>query len=144
MPQAFRCAVAPLYRTLIFVSWPVSASIGFLVKIISGVLVGKNHIAKKISYAEVEAFIDMSHEEGEVEEDERRQIKNILSLSETTAESVMTPRVNVEFISIDMTVDEVCEFFMNSSHSRMPVYHETRDSVEFVMTFREAFCLQKE
>ncbi len=70
---------------------------------------------------EVEAFIDMSHEGGAVEEDERRQIKNLLSLSDVDAESVMTPRVHVEFVELDMTVNQVCEVFMNSSHSRLPI-----------------------
>jgi CBS domain containing-hemolysin-like protein len=61
-----------------------------------------------------------------------------------TADSVMTPRVNVEFLSLDMTVDEACDFLMNSSHSRLPVCGDTTDDVEYVMTFREAFRLQRE
>lgn len=79
-----------------------------------------------------------------MEADERRQIKNLLSLGETTADSVMTPRVNVEFISLHDTIDEVCEFLMESSHSRVPVCGETTDDVDYVITFREAFKLQKE
>jgi putative hemolysin len=63
----------------------------------------------------------MSHEGGAVEEDEKRQIKNLLGLSDMTADSVMTPRVNVEFITMKMTVDEVCDMMMRSSHSRLPV-----------------------
>jgi putative hemolysin len=61
-----------------------------------------------------------------------------------TAESVMTPRVNVEFLSRDMMVDEACDFFMQASHSRIPVYGENNDDVEFVLTFRETFKLQRE
>jgi CBS domain containing-hemolysin-like protein len=63
----------------------------------------------------------MSHKGGAVEADERRQIKNLLSLGTMTADSVMTARVNVEFVYLDNTVDEVCEFLMRSSHSRVPV-----------------------
>jgi CBS domain containing-hemolysin-like protein len=43
-------------------------------------LIGADSPASRISYSEVAAFIDMSHEEGEVAADERRQIKNLLSL----------------------------------------------------------------
>jgi len=67
-----------------------------------------------------------------------------LSLPDITAESVMTPRVNVEFLSLDMTVDEACEFLMKTSHSRIPVYGETTDDIEYVITFREAFKLKNE
>ena len=79
-----------------------------------------------------------------MEADERRQIKNLLSLSDTPAESVMTARVNVEFISLDQSVDEVCDFLMSSSHSRVPVCGESTDDVDYVITFREAFKMQKE
>ena len=79
-----------------------------------------------------------------MEADERRQIKNLLSLSDTPAESVMTARVNVEFVSLDQSVDEVCDCLMSSSHSRVPVYGESTDDVDYVITFREAFKMQKE
>ena len=100
--------------------------------------------AKKISGEELDAFIDMSHEGGAVEADERRQIKNLLTLPDTTAESVMTPRVHVEFVDLDMTVDQACEILMNSSHSRIPICGDSTDDIDYVITFREAFKLQRE
>ena len=102
------------------------------------------HGHTEVTEEEFDAFIDMSHKWGAMEADERRRIKNLLSLGQTTADSVMTPRVNVEFIFLDDTVDEVCEFLMSSSHSRVPVCWESSDDVDYVITFREAFKLQKE
>ena len=61
-----------------------------------------------------------------------------------TADSVMTARVDVEFLSLDMSVDEACDFLMNASHTRVPVYGQTTDDVDYVITFREAFKLQKD
>lgn len=136
-------AVAPIYVVLLKIFLPISFFINIIVKWVAKIFGGDSY-TKRISYAEVEAFIDMSHEEGEVEADERRQIKNLLSLSDTTANSVMTPRVQVEFLDLDMTVDQACEIFMNSSHSRLPVCGETTDDVDYVITFREAFKLQRE
>lgn len=78
-----------------------------------------------------------------MESHEHKKIKNILDLSETEASSVMTPRVSVDFVSEDMTVLELCTFFLNSSHSRLPVYAETPDDVGYVVTFREAFIWKK-
>ena len=53
--------VAPIYRVLIFILTPISFLIEYFVKGVS-YLFGGNY-DKKISYQEVEAFIDMSHEE---------------------------------------------------------------------------------
>lgn len=73
-----------------------------------------------------------------MESHEHRKIKSILDLSETEASSVMTPRVSVDFVSREMTVDELCTFFLSSSHSRIPVYAETPDDVDYVVTLRGA------
>jgi putative hemolysin len=135
--------VAPLYRILIVVFTPLSFLLNLFVKGVAKVFSAHGNAAQ-MSSKEFEAFIDISHKEGAVEADERRQIKNLLSLGETTADSVMTPRVNVEFVSLHDTVDEVCDFLMESSHSRVPVYGESTDDIDYIITFREAFKLQKE
>lgn len=79
-----------------------------------------------------------------MESHEHKKIKNILDLSDTEASSVMTPRVSVDFVSREITVLELCTFFLSSSHSRLPVYAETPDDVDYVVTFREAFIWKKE
>ena len=71
-------------------------------------------------------------------------MKNLFSLRDMFAESVMTPRVNVKFLRLDMTVDEACVFFLANSHSRMPVAGESTDDVNYVVTFREIFTLRAE
>jgi putative hemolysin len=136
--------VAPIYRVLIPLFAPLGFFLNLFVKFVAKIIGWGDEYSTKITASEVEAFIDMSHEGGAVEEDEKKQIKNLLGLSDMTAESVMTPRVNVEFIDIDMAIDDVCAMMMSASHSRFPVAGDTTDDVEYVITFREAFKLQRE
>jgi putative hemolysin len=138
--------VAPIYQVLMWICLPLTWLVEFFMRGLGWILGGKIdfHGHTEVTEEEFDAFIDMSHRWGAVEADERRQIKNLLSLSETTADSVMTPRVNVEFLSLHDTIDEVCEFLIASSHTRVPVYKDTPDDVDHVITFREAFKLQKE
>jgi CBS domain containing-hemolysin-like protein len=56
----------------------------------------------------------------------------------------MTPRVSVDFVSEEMTVKELCTFFLTSSHSRIPVFSETPDDVDYVVTMREALIWKEE
>ncbi len=138
-------AAAPVYQIFVWVLLPLTWIVEQFVKVLSWITGGKLDMhGMTVSEEELDAFIDMSHAGGAVEEDEKRQIKNLLNLSEMTADAVMTPRVNVEFLSLDMTVDEVCDTMMQSSHSRLPVCGESTDDIEYVMTFREAFRLQRE
>ena len=138
-------AAAPVYQVFVWVLFPLTWIVEQFVKILSWITGGKLDMhGMTVSEEELDAFIDMSHAGGAVEEDEKRQIKNLLNLSDMTADAVMTPRVNVEFLSLDMTVDEVCDTMMKSSHSRLPVCGESTDDIEYVMTFREAFRLQRD
>lgn len=134
-------AVAPIYRILMIILWPLNKLLEFFMKGLSFLTGTHGDIhSKKMTTEEFEAFIDISREKGVVEDDEHEQIKNLLDLSETEAFSVMTPRVKVDFVRIDMTVQEVCNKFLASSHSRFPIYGEHPDDVEHVITFREAFA----
>lgn len=145
IPESIALLVAPIYRGIFILFRPISWLVEKFTHGISRVIGRSLEMhPKTISDEEFDAFIDMSHKGGAVEADERRQIKNLLALSEMTADSVMTPRVNVKFVSIHDTIDEVCEFLMNSTHTRVPVAGETTDDVDFVITFREAFKMQKE
>jgi CBS domain containing-hemolysin-like protein len=49
----------------------------------------------------------------------------------------MIPRVNMEMLSSDSTIKEAIEFYLNHTHSRIPVYGKTIDKVKFFVTIRE-------
>jgi len=135
--------VAPFYEVLMKILFPVTYIIELFVRGIKKVFRTPD-ITPSITIEELEAFIDISHEHGAVEKHEHKKIKSILDLGETEASSVMTPRVNVDFVSEEMTVDELCIFFLTSSHTRIPVYAETPDDIDYVVTFREAFIWKNE
>lgn len=97
-----------------------------------------------MSQEELEAFIDFSKEEGAVDGGEHKKIKGVLDLSDTEASSAMTPRVKVDFIPMDCTIDESIDIFLASSHTRLPVSGEDTDDVDYVVTLREALAWQKQ
>lgn len=137
--------VAPAYRALMILLLPLNWIIEYFIKFVS--FVTGAHVdlhGKKMTSEEFEAFIDIGHKKGAVETHEHRKIKSILDLDETEAGSVMTPRVKVDFVHCEATVDQVCKQFLTSSHTRLPVYCEDQDDVEHVVTFREAFTWQSE
>lgn len=135
--------VAPFYELLMKVLFPLTVIIEWFVRGIKKVF-RTNDITTSITAEELEAFLDISYEHGAVETHEHRKIKSILDLGETEASSVMTPRVNVDFVSEQITVDELCTFFFTSSHTRIPVYAETPDNIDYVVNFREAFNWKNE
>ncbi|HRI35601.1 MAG TPA: CNNM domain-containing protein [bacterium] len=132
-------AVAPIYAVLVVLFLPISIVLEAFLWVV-GRIFGTHRLSDVMTSEELEAFIDFSHKQGAVEDDERKQLKNLLDLAETEAEEAMTPRVRVNFAQLDMTVDEVCDLFLRLPHSRLPVYGRSHDDVDYVVTMRVAFA----
>jgi len=69
--------------------------------------------------------------------DDSRLLQEILRFGDTTASEVMTPRVDITDLSIDMTFDEVMEVVRESGYARIPVYEGTQDNIKGVLYSRD-------
>ena len=76
------------------------------------------------------------------EEEKRDMIRGVEDLSETSVKEIMIPRIDVDFISEDVSQDELLEIIAESGHSRFPIYSESIDNVigvlyvkDLIMTF---------
>ena len=134
--------VAPFYFIFTKILYPLIIIIEVFVKTI-WYLFGNKKMNIKMSSEELEAFIDMSHENWAVKSDEHRKIKWVLDLGDTLAESVMTPRVQMDAVNENITIDSLCEYLLMHSHSRIPVYKETIDRIDSFITFKQAFKLKE-
>jgi len=124
--------VAPLYKFLMFLLFPVIIIIEGIIKIFS-----KNEVLEQITDEEIESFIDLWKNSGTLEDSEHEKIKNVLEFGDILVEEIMTPRVNIEAIWDDKTVWEAIDFYLAHTHSRIPVYRETIDKIDTFFTIRE-------
>ena len=56
-------------------------------------------------------------------------IKNIIEFSDLVAKDILTPRINVTTISVDLSVDEIENIFIDTGYSRLPVYDGEVDNI---------------
>ena len=91
-------------------------------------------------------------EEDVAKEEKQDMIRGVEDLSETSVKEIMIPRIDVDFISADVSQDELLEIIAESGHSRFPIYSESIDNVigvlyvkDLIMTFsrHEAVDLSK-
>jgi CBS domain containing-hemolysin-like protein len=68
---------------------------------------------------------------------EGRLVQNILSFSRTTAEEVMTPRVDITAAPADATPEVLLDIIVRTKHSRIPLYHKTIDEIVGHLPARE-------
>lgn len=109
---------------------PISIVINLLARVIFFILrVDPNAKPDAITEEELRTIVDVSHESGVIEEEEREMIKNVFDLGDAKAKDVMVPRVNVIFADVDSTYKELIELFREHKFTRLPVYEETTDNV---------------
>lgn len=86
---------------------------------------------KNDSYTEdeIRTIVHASHEDGNIESDEKEMINNVFDFGDANAKDVMVPRVHVTFADVDSTYDELIEIFREDKFTRLPVYEETTDNV---------------
>lgn len=96
-----------------------------------------------ITEEELRTYVDVSHEEGMIESEERKYIHNVFDFSDSTAEEIMTPRVAVTEISSSATYEEVYTLFKKTLYTRLPIYEETPDNIIGFVHMKD-FCFAKD
>lgn len=77
-----------------------------------------------ITEDELRTYVDVSHEEGIIESEEREFINNVFDFSDSTAQEIMIPRIDVAAISSNATYEEIFTLFKKTMYTRIPVYEE--------------------
>ena len=72
-----------------------------------------------------------------LEEDEKQMIKGIFELNNTDVTEIMTPRVDVIAIPSTSSIDVAINIFIESGHSRIPVYLETIDEITGIILAKD-------
>lgn len=78
---------------------------------------------------ELRHLINVSHESGTIEADEKKLIHNVFEFSDLTAEDVIIPRTKVVAVEEKASLIEVAKVFHESGYSRLPVYRESFDEI---------------
>ncbi len=88
---------------------------------------------------ELESIIDTMEEEGVLQKEDADLLQGTMKIKDATAHDVMTHRVDVVFLSVDATTDEVENTFMEYQYSRLPVYRNNTDDVVGVLHIKDFF-----
>lgn len=99
--------------------------------------------SKAMTEEELRTIVDVSHEDGVIESDEKEMIYNVFDLGDANAKDIMVPRVNVTFASVDNTYDELIDIFRQDRFTRLPVYEENQDNVVGIINMKDLLLYDK-
>lgn len=78
---------------------------------------------------EIRHLVAESHEQGNLDSDERNMLNRVLRLGERTAESLMTPRTLIIWLDTDASLEENLETLREHPFSRYPVCNKDDSTV---------------
>ncbi len=91
---------------------------------------------------ELLTLVDMSHEDGVIESEEREIIYNVFEFGDAQAKDVMVPRVDMVSVSLDDTYDTVVSIFRKEKFTRLPVYENDRDNIVGILNVKDLLFLE--
>ena len=86
---------------------------------------------------ELRTIVDVSHEEGVIETEEREMINNVFDFGDAQAKEIMVPRIDMTFADIHSTYDELLEIFREDKYTRLPVYEDSTDNVVGIINMKD-------
>ena len=79
--------------------------------------------------------------EEELHEDQRKMIRAVLALHQSTVKEIMVPRTDFTALSVTATFQEVLQLLVTSGRSRIPLYAGTIDSIVGVLYAKDVLSL---
>lgn len=104
--------------------------------------VDPNYKGLTITETELRTIVDVSHEEGVLESEERKMITNVVDFGDSLAKDVMVPRIDMVFVDVNLSYDELVDAFSEDKFSRMPVFDGERDNVVGIINLKDVFFYQ--
>ena len=123
-------AVSVIIYVLSIILTPVVYCLIFISRFVGRIL-GVNMTSPQLMITEEDiiSFVNVGNAEGIIEEDEKEMIHSIVTLGETSAKEVMTPRTSMLAFEGAKTINEVWDEIVDNGFSRIPIYEETIDNI---------------
>ena len=136
--------IALVYAKPIYALMTVLTPVIFIVnQLAQGILtilrVDSSKKGSTITEHELRTIVNVSHQEGVLENEEHEMINNVFDFGDSVAKDIMLPRIDVSFASVDMSYDELVEIFLEEQYSRLPVYEESKDNVIGILNLKDLF-----
>jgi len=116
--------------------WVLERSSALIFKIIGLDRESKNQVTAE----ELHLVVAEAQTAGVLEEDERAMISGIVRLADRPVREVMTPRMEIDWIDIGATAEEIRQELLDNPHSRIPVADGSIENIVGVIQTRDVLA----
>lgn len=121
------------YANIIYFLMNILTPVIFIVDKIAGFFLRLLHIDPSsraaMTETELKTYVDVSHEDGVIEQEEKKLIYNVFEFGDSVAKDIMIPRISMTTVDVNASYDELLAIFSESMYTRIPVYENEIDNI---------------
>ncbi|MDD3413930.1 MAG: hemolysin family protein [Lachnospiraceae bacterium] len=95
--------------------------------------------SRAMTESELKTIVDVSHEDGVIESDERKMIYNVFDFGSSYAKDIMVPRIHMRSVESSSSYEEVLQIFKEEKYTRLPVYEDDTDNIIGMIIMKDFF-----
>ncbi len=136
MSMVFAYPISFLMTIFTPVIWLLNLITGLIFKLLR---IDPNAGEGAMTESELRTIVNVSHEDGVIEQEEKFMISNVVDFGDALSKDVMIPRADIVCADVTSTYDELVKIFMDETYSRMPIYEESKDHVIGILYLKDLF-----
>lgn len=91
---------------------------------------------------ELRTYVEVGHEDGVIESEEREMIYNVFDFGDAVAKDVMIPRIDMVTVDKEATYEEVMDVFKDCMYTRIPVFEEDKDNIIGLINIKDFILVE--
>ena len=128
-------STAGVLSFLMTVLTPVSSLLTFIGNTASKLTKGDSDVS--VTEDEIYDIIEDMTEQGTLDEEQGDLISSALMFQDVTVETILTARVDLAAVDVNMSQQEILDMIKKVNHSRLPVYEGTIDHIIGILQIRK-------
>lgn len=102
-------------------------------------MIGSKQEEPTVTDEDVKALVEIGEEEGTFLSQEKELLHNAIEFDDIVVKDILIPRLDVVAVSIESSVEEIKDVFINEKYSRIPLYEGTIDNIIGIISHRDFF-----
>jgi len=127
---------------LVIVLTPAIYIVNKVAGIVISLFIKNNDDNNTVTEDELRAMVEVSHEGGVIEKEEKKMIVNVVDFGDTIAGDIMIPRVDMVMVAVDSCYDDILTIFREERYTRIPVYEESPDNVIGILNVKDFLLIE--
>ncbi len=130
-PEKFAMAATPIMRIIVWILTPINFLFTQWQRMLNKLF--KISAQSAMTQDELLTLVDEVAQDGSIDEEEGDLLRSAIEFTDQEAQDILTPREDLEAVSLTAPKEEIAEVFSETRYSRLPVYDGSVDNIVGVL-----------